>query len=262
MKTKILYRKPDMSDEELQSAQKYFSCTSSRVISDSLVIARYATWPYYHELYHDLKLQGSRLINTPKQYDFITDVKSWSCLLDKTPRTWDRLEDVPDVPVILKGKWKSRKDKWSTHMYASNKKEAIEVYCRLLDDTLIGQDTIYIREYIPLKTFMIGLNGLPITEEYRFFVLDQKVICGGFYWSNYWDDLDHHDIDIKKVPDYFLQDVIDQVGNGSRFYTIDVSSTQKGDWIVVELNEGQQSGLPVMDPDCLYDGMKSHLNGF
>jgi hypothetical protein len=43
----------------------------------------------------------------------------------------------------------------------------------------------YVRQYIPLKNFGTGINGLPITEEYRFFILDGKIISSDFYWSEH-----------------------------------------------------------------------------
>lgn len=265
--TFILYRKPEMSDTEFASANRFFTTTNTRVIlfpSTFQVIGRYSVWPNYKELWNDISIQGGTLINTIEQNDFVTDVMNWEHVLSgMTPKTWNRLEDIPEGKFVLKGKWKSRKDKWNTHMYAESRRDAIDVYCRLQEDTFIGVDTIYVREYIPLKTLLIGLNGLPVTEEYRFFVLDGKVLCGGFYWQNYMDDIDEdisYSLSAENVPTSFLNNVISVIGDNIRFYSLDVARTENGNWIVVELNEGQQSGLPVLvSEDCLYKPMRELL---
>jgi len=42
---------------------------------------------------------------------------------------------------------------------------------------------------------------------------------------------------------------------------VDVARTESGEWIVIELNDGQQSGLSDNDPDQLYSNMKKMLDG-
>jgi len=56
-----------------------------------------------------------------------------------------------------------------------------------------------------------------------------------------------------------LQEVIDKVSSFVRFFVIDVARTAEGKWIVVELNDGQQSGLSAIKPDDLYKNLKDSL---
>lgn len=37
---------------------------------------------------------------------------------------------------------------------------------------------------------------------------------------------------------------------------IDVAQTESGDWIVIELNDGQMSGLSENNPEILYKNLK------
>lgn len=235
---------------------------TSNACVQALVIGRYACLPFYRELEEDLRLRNSALINTYRQHSYIADMMDWyQDLVGMTPRTWSRMEDVPEDigSVILKGKTNSRKHLWDTHMFANNREEAMQVYCRLLDDTLISTQEIYIREFVPLKTFFIGLHGLPITEEFRFFVYKGMVLAGGYYWSSHVDDFDDGPPDVAKVPDSFLEEVIRRVGDKANFYVIDVAKKEDGEWMVVELNDGQQSGLSEVDPDQMYGNLKSSL---
>lgn len=186
-----------------------------------------------------------------------------------TPLTWDRLELLPDIPVVLKGETNSLKYVWNTHAFARNKREAIEVHGRLTRDSLTGSQKIYAREYVPLETFTMAPQGLPITREFRFFVYKSTILSGGFYWSSHTEEL--HDIGIRpdpdEVPREFLDEVIRRIQETEQgtppppsFYVVDVAKTEEGGWIVIELNDGQMSGLSDNDPGVLYSNLKKAID--
>jgi len=131
-------------------------------------------------------------------------------------------------------------------MFAPDKKTAIEIYSRLMDDGLIGNQKIYIRRFEPMITYMEGVNGIPITKEFRFFVAFKQILCGGYYWQNYIEHLPEKP-DPNEVPREFLYEVIERVGDQSNYYTIDVGLSIFGVPFVLELNEGQQAGLSGCD---------------
>ena len=108
---------------------------------------------------------------------------------------------------------------------------------------------------MPLKIYFKSYHGLPISKEFRFFVAFGKVLCGAFYWSNSVEDIDEKP-NVSEVPESFLQKVLDAVGDKINFYVVDVAETESGDWIVIELNDGGQSGLSENDPDVLYAALK------
>lgn len=265
MRPIILYResRETMHWGELAAATKHFDCIESRMMiqSGDLVIGRYSVLPFYKEQERDIKLAGAQLINNFEQHNYIADLKNWVYdLKELTPETWDRLIDLPDdCSFVLKGETNSRKHEWNTMMFAKDKKAACEVHSLLCKDGLIGYQDIYIRKYYPLKTYMISIQGLPITHEFRFFVCYGQVLCGGYYWSNYVDDLSAVP-DIDDVPKDFLQEVIKRVGNKTNFYTIDVAQTADGQWIVIELNDGQMAGLQENLPEELYFNLKRVIN--
>jgi len=250
--------------EELEVAEKHFVVLKSRmsVTGGNLVIGRYSVLPFYQELEADVRSAGGALINSFREHRYVADLQNWVLDLGElTPKTWTSLQDVPDNvgPVILKGETNSRKNKWNTHMFARNKKEATEVFLRLNDDSLLSNQNIYVREFVPLCTLMIDpINEQPITEEYRFFVLDGKIMSSGYYWSSHVMELETIP-NPKNVPAEFLNKVINKVKENIRFFVIDVAKTQSGEWIVIELNDGQQSGLSENDPKELYKNMKFEL---
>ena len=262
----VYYRDSYDWASEKESAEKYFHCTNlitelaSRP-SESLIIGRYSLWPHYKDTEREFENIKCKLINTYAQHQYIADMKDWVIdLQGLTPETWSKLENLPEEgPFVLKGSTNSKKNYWNTCMFAKNKKEAIQVHSRLCEDSLISYQDIYIRKYIPLKTYIIGIQGLPITKEFRFFVCYGKVINGGFYWSNYIDDISDKP-DYNEIPQEFLQTVIDKVKDRVNFFVVDVAQTVEGEWIVIELNDGQQSGLSCNDADILYANLRKAID--
>jgi hypothetical protein len=251
-------------EDERLAAARHFPIVERRtaIPSGSLVVARYSALPFYEELEADLETLGSKLLNTYRQHCYVADLRNWYYDLgDFTPRTWFALDQIPDEgPFVLKGATNSKKQQWDTHMFAADKRAAIDVFGRLCDDGYVGHQAIYVRKYVPLKRLMTGLNGLPVSEEYRVFVLDGEIVSGAFYWQSFADDIDPLP-QFSEVPRDWLDPIIKIVAQKIRFFVIDVARTEAGDWIVVELNDGQQSGLSCINGDVFYGRLREMLHG-
>lgn len=232
----------------------------------SIIIGRYSVLPFYKELETDvLNTNNCELINSYHQFRYCSDLGNWYRDFEgKTPKTWfslqEYLQDSHEGPVVLKGETNSRRDKWSTHMFANNKDEAREVYCRLLDDGLISQQKIYIRKYEKLIKMIDGVNGMPIPNEWRIFVLYGCVISRDYYWSTYLEDIKELNINPTPPPMAKIAHYMNMVGENSNFYSIDVAQKEDGSWMVVELNEGQMSGVNGADRKQFYSNMKKVLD--
>lgn len=87
--------------------------------------------------------------------------------------------------------------------------------------------------------------------------MDGQIVGSGFYWSGHVEE----DFSPDVVPSDFINRVVAAVGTNIRFWVADFARTEAGDWIVVELNDGQQSGLSDVDPDSLYKNIKKVLAG-
>lgn len=253
----VIYFRGSLAEQgELDAAREHFRVVLKRtdVKPGELVIPRYSALPWNKELCEDLVELGATPINTFRQVCYVGDIREWYYdIADFTPRTWFALDQIPKDggPFVLKGATNSLKKLWDTHMFAEDWRAATDVYLRLAQDSTVGAQPIYIRQYVPLKRLATGLNGMPISEEYRFFVLDGKVIASGFYWSSHMDDLDR-EYTSDAVPQDFVRKVVNHVSLHIRFFVFDVARTEAGDWIVIELNDGQQSGLSEIDPHTFY----------
>lgn len=237
----------------------------SEVPEDSLVIGRYSVIPFYQELEKDLQSKNSHLINTYNQFRFCADLGNWYQALEEfTPKTWFSLQDYLassyEGPVVLKGETNSRRDKWKTHMFAENKEQAREVYFRLTDDGLVGQQKIYIRKYEKLKKLIDGVNGMPIPNEWRVFYLYSQPITCHYYWSSYLEDIRELGIEPERPPIEAIKRVRYRVHQNSNFYSADLAQREDGSWMVVELNEGQMSGLNSCPPLEFYRSIKEIIH--
>lgn len=258
MKKVVLYRKLFDCDDEVEICSYVFLTRQyrSQLPENSLVIGRYSVLPYYQELETDLKTFGSRLINNYDQHSYVANISNWyGDLKDYTPKTFFTWYNLPDGKYVVKGQTNSRKSLWKTHMFANNTVELKDVINRCLDDTFIGEQGLVIREFVPLRTFGYGINELPITEEYRTFWLDKNFISGAYYWSEHPD----YETPIPKDGIEFVQKIANIVSENIRFFVIDIAKTASGDWIVIELNDGQMSGLSCISADKFYLKIKDHI---
>lgn len=258
----IYFRSELTADAERSIAEEFFPVVTCRtqVSKGALCIPRYSALPFYRELEEDMDTLGARLINSYSQHRYAANLGNWYRDLEGlTPQTWNRIEQIPEEgPFILKGETNSKKFSWDSHFYAADKQAAIEVFCRLQDDTFLSDQEIFIRKYVNLHRYMTGLRGLPVTKEFRVFICDGQVLTAGYYWSNYLEDLGFTP-DPAEIPQEFLQEVIDRVGKNIRFWVVDVAQTAEGGWIVIELNDGCMSGLSECDPRILYRKLREVL---
>lgn len=258
----ILFRINNDNTEELKIAQKYFHVEFSRVgLFNKTIIGRYSVLPYYFELESDLEKQYSILINKYWNHKYIADFKYYYDIEDVTPKTYFSSVDIPrDIPFVVKGKTNSRKSQWDTMMFASNANEAIDIACRLQADLLIGQQDIIFREYTPLVTYEIGINGQPFTNEWRVFFLFGELVSYGYYWSIAKCAEDPPGLlSFQKDGLELAKNVANRIKSKAPFVAIDVAEKQTGDWTVIEINDGQMSGLSMIDAEMFYFNLKRLL---
>ncbi len=262
MKPVILFRqnRDNYKECEFEIAQKYFDVVENRakIPQGSLVIGRYSVLPFYKELEQDIIDNKSKLINNLKQFEWIEKFKYYEQLKDYTFKTWFNAFELPEdgTQFIVKGVTNSRKSHFDTKMFAPTKRDAILIMTELQQDGLIGQQDIIFREYIPLKTFEISMNNLPITNEFRFFFYKEQLLSFGYYWAN----AEHPEYGtINEEGISFAKNIAKIASEYNNFFVIDIAEKQSGGWICVELNSGQMSGISMNKPDELYSNLKMSL---
>lgn len=218
----------------------------------------------YARLYDSLRAKGIKLINNPAAYRHCHYLpESYAAIATRTPKSvWLTVTGEPPIdeimaalrpfgaaPLIVKDFVKSRKHEWHEACFipSAADREAVERVVRkfleLQNDDL--NEGLVFREFIGLEPLAIhSKSGMPLTQEFRIFFLDRRPV----YCVPYWDEGDY--AGIQPPVDQFSE----LAGNvESRFFTMDVAKRRHGDWLIVELGDGQVAGLPVnADADEFY----------
>lgn len=230
-----------------------------------LTVAQYA------QLFAGLQAKGIRLINSPGGYQHCHHLpESYAVIKSVTPRTtWIRLADKIDFsvlsealavfgnqPIIVKDFVKSRKHEWDEACFipaASNRVALESVVNRFLE--LQGEqltEGLVFREFVEFEALAAhSKSGMPLTKEYRLFWLDGELLQAFEYWGE-------GDYGSSILPPDLFREVVPNVR--SRFFTMDVARRKEGDWMIVELGDGQVAGLPeAADATSFYGAVKNQL---
>lgn len=257
----ILFREFNKeTKEEIKIAEKYFPVSTSRVfLNNKIVIARYSALPFYRELENDLKIQGSQLVNSYKEHSYISNFEYYQDISNYTPETCFDIQTLPDNwdGYVIKGRTNSRKDKWNQLMYAKTKKEATIKSFDLLSDSLIQEQGVIFRKYEKLKVFEYGVNGIPFSNEWRLFFFKENLLSFGYYWVQAEKILDNSLLPKEAID--FANKIAKKISKKTNFFVLDIAEKIDGSWIVIEVNDGQQSGLSNNDPDILYKNLSLFL---
>lgn len=265
MKPYLLFRVDNENREEYEVAKDIWGDRLTRFRSeipeDTLVIGRYSCLPFYKDLEDELHNKGSRLINSHQDHLFIAEMDWYHWLEGLTPRTWFDVgyATVPDAEHgwVVKGRTNSRKFKWSTHMYAPNREALRDVMTRLWDDTFIGEQGLVVREYIPLRKLEEGINGMPVTNEWRCFFLGTELLSAGYYWSQ--AECAEDMTDFPKEAEELAREAASKLASEVPAFVVDVGETEEGGWTIIEINDFQMSGLSLNDPSLFYQKLKAHF---
>jgi len=247
------------TSEEFEICQKYLPTFEfrSQLPENALVVGRHSVLPFFEELERELALKNSRLVNSHSQHKYIADITNyWEDLKEFTPKTYTQWGNLGEGQYIVKGKTNSKKFRWDTHMYVPSRDRLVQVISNLFIDQTIADQGIVVRDYIPLRRLGEGINGLPISAEWRCFCYKDKILATGFYWSNF-EELSPGNLPQEGIN--FLKKITAIVSKKANFYVVDIAEKESGGFMVVELNCGMMSGLSCVDPNEMYGNLAKAL---
>jgi len=209
----------------------------------------------YDKLYNELLSKNYVLINDPIQYrncHYLPD--SLKYIKDYTPKTiFQKIENENSIntliekvkifngkSVIIKDYVKSEKHYWNTACFVENSNEksklieTINNFIKLRENDL--NEGIVIREYIELNNLIKhSKSGMPLSEEYRLFFYKNELLC----ILNYWEEGNYSN---NKPDTKHFEEIAKTVE--SNFFTMDIAKEKNGNYIIIELGDGQVSGIP------------------
>ncbi|CAL2108016.1 R2K_3 domain-containing protein [Tenacibaculum sp. 190524A02b] len=224
--------------------------------SDKKEIGIYRGWmltpTQYKNLYTGLLKKNIQLINNPTEYKhchYFPD--SYDKIVTKTPKSnWttdlsnDNLikltQEFGQSAIIVKDFVKSEKHHWKEACLIPNAsdfengKTIINKFIELRGSSL--NKGLVFRQFEELEYLTEhSQSGMPLTKEFRLFFTNKKITSV----FNYWDEGTYGNTTVN------LDDFIQIAQNiESNFFTMDIAKKKNGDWIIMELGDGQVAGLP------------------
>jgi hypothetical protein len=222
----------------------------------------------YKTIYNELLHKNYMLINDPIEYQnchYLPD--SLQFIENYTPKTiFQKIENNESInklienskifggkPIIIKDFVKSEKHYWNTACFVENSndiqklRESINNFINLRENSL--NEGIVLREYIELNIFANhSQSGMPMSEEYRLFFYNNELVNIYNYWEcgNYCTD---------KPDTKHFENIAKNIK--SNFFTMDIAKDRNGKYWIIELGDGQVSGIPeTEDKNQFYKKLK------
>lgn len=209
----------------------------------------------YRDLYAALLKRNVRLLTSPEAYQHCHYLpESYNRIASVTAEgTWQKpgeelnkdsiqtlLAPFGKSAVVIKDYVKSEKHYWEEACFipdASNVAKATSVINRFLE--LRGTSLnvgLVVRRFEELQFLTHhSASGMPLTKEYRLFFFKGKLMATYPYWSEGEYD--------TEAPNTTVFEKLAQ-SIESPFFTMDIAQKTSGEWIIMELGDGQVSGLP------------------
>lgn len=215
----------------------------------------------YDRFYSECKADGILLINSPEQYRRATQLDVWYPLLsDLTPQsvcfrgrpTLKAVKAQFDWPVFMKGARQTSRHQRKLSLIQTDEDflAAMETYS--VDPILKWQDVVC-RKFVPLRGLADhdeedDASKMPRRFEFRTFWWKGELAGAGRYW---WEGPAYDWNENERTTGLSIA-----VEAARRidvpFLVVDIAQTKAGEWIVIECNDGQESGYAGVSPFGLW----------
>ncbi|TQF11588.1 hypothetical protein FJV41_33500 [Myxococcus llanfairpwllgwyngyllgogerychwyrndrobwllllantysiliogogogochensis] len=237
---------------------RFFPCRRPYQLPESLeVVARVGVWNDYAERHRELASEGVRLVHSPEQHLLATELPHWyPRLTDLTPRSvWyderpdaKTVEDALGWPVFVKGERQTSRHRKSLSIIEGPEQFelAMAAYAK---DPILHWQRVVCRELRPLRRVEEGApDRIPSSFEFRTFWWRGELVGWGPYW---WQGSPYTMNELEQREALALgRDVARRVD--VPFLVVDVAQEVSGRWIVIECNDGQESGYAGVSPFALW----------
>ena len=242
-----------------------FDCKSVVSEVDAPVLLHIGAIEDYAGIEAALDELGMKLLVHEAEHLRCSTIEKWyPALKDRTPYTkvYEELPDGQDIlkefsfPVFIKGNRQTNRHKRSQCII-----ENLEQYNALREewkhDSILSWQKVAVREYIPLleldsESFP---DQVPISYEFRFFYFEGKCMAYGPYWymGRQYSLPENELTEVLKLTDWAAERL------GVVFPAIDVAKTASGEWIIIEVNDAQESGFVGVNPLVLWNNTISAM---
>lgn len=214
----------------------------------------------YKIFYNALEEKGIILINNPEEYERYHLLPGWYKDFEKitAESIWETQVNIDAVlkmiknlegSYIVKDFVKSRKHEWYDACYISNINDKektsriVQNFIHRQGNSLVGG--IVLRKFINLKHMGFHeKSGMPLSEEYRVFVYAGRILILDSYWGN------NANVKLSDGEYKWIEEICKKIK--SNFVTLDIARKDDGNLIILELGDGQVSGLQKIPENLFY----------
>lgn len=241
--------------------ENFFACRHPLNRMDLIkAVGRFGVTENYSELYQNLLKENIELIHSPEQYFKASELNNWySYLKDLTPKSlwfdeppsFTQVEQNFDYPIFIKGSRQTNRHQQKLSI-ARSRSEYIEIAEEYKKNTVLHWQKYVVREFINLrKVSGKKTEKIEPSFEFRTFWWKTKLVGAGSYWKDFanynWNE-------IEKIQGLKIAEVAAKRLN-LPFIVIDIAQTESGNWIVIECNDGQESGYANISPISLWQNI-------
>lgn len=239
---------------------KYFTCNHPIYWDGQITaIARIGATNDYPKRYHEMLEHHIRLIHTPDEYLKTSFLPHWYPIIKSyTPRSrwYDTFPSLSEIekhfnfPIFIKGERQTNRHARNKSII-NNSKELDDLKLIWVNDPILHWQKIVIREFISLE-LVIPDNGIamPKALEFRTFWWKNNCVSIGNYWTSEQYSITASD---KTAMLHIAQKAATLIDVS--FLVIDMAKTKDGNWIVIELNDGQDAGYSGNNPFLLWNNI-------
>lgn len=240
--------------------KRVFACRHMSQGPSSCTVARLGAFEDYEASHREYDQAGIHLVHTPEQHFNCTRLSKWYPLLrDCTPRSLcfgrpPKSSDVEAVfgwPVFVKGERQTSRHQASASVIRSAA-EFDAAMSRWHEDPILKWQQVAVRELVPLRPVAGGTPGkIAPSFEFRTFWWFGRLVGFGQYWT----EADRYAVtqSERTAAVAVARTAAERVR--APFLVVDVAQAADGRWLVIECNDGQESGYAGISPIELWNNV-------
>jgi ATP-grasp domain, R2K clade family 3 len=224
------------------------------------IVGRVGAFEDYPARFEDLLGSGMRLVHTPEEHRRCSDLTQWYPLIEAlTPRSvwFDEAPEAGEIgrtlgwPVFVKGARQTSRHRRSLSIIDGPAafSAAMEAYRA---DPILRWQRVVCREFMPLRPVEDPApDRIPSSFEFRTFWWRGQLAGYGPYW---WEGLRYRACEEEREAGLSVaREAAARLDVA--FLVVDIALALDGRWIVIECNDGQESGYAGVSPLGLWQSI-------
>lgn len=235
----------------------YFDCRTPYEVRDLPAVARVGAFADYASFHQECAELGMNLVHSVEEQSRCTNLTQWFPLIpDLTPKSlWfpevpslSQIEEDFELPVFVKGARQTSRHQAAASIIrsAADYERAADIY---RSDPILRWQEFVVRELVSLRPVSGGTEGrIPASYEFRTFWWRGRLVGSGRYWFEA-DDYQWTEEE-REVALGVAKQAVDALD--CTFLVVDLALTCEGQWIIIECNDGMESGYAGVSPFSIW----------